>query len=132
MPRDRKQTVMIALLVLMSLQIYVVWAILLARGAFAGVFVSESHPGMPIFHLTAEFLMATVTLIGALGWWRGAPWGTSVTLLGVGMAAYATINAMGWAVVANLPLLTPMVIFLVVVAVVSWSITRRHAGGHTG
>ena len=53
-------------------------------------------------HLLAEFLMATLPAIGAIAWWRRLQWGPGLLVFGLGASLYASLNAMGWALV-NLP-----------------------------
>jgi hypothetical protein len=119
----------VIVLVVLSLAIYVIWALNLAAGAFSeGILVPDTSTGLPIFHLTAEFLMVTVTLIGAVGLCTGTRWGRGVTLVGLGMFTYAAINALGWAVVNDPVQGIPMVLTVVLAVFAVPHLIRREGG----
>jgi hypothetical protein len=70
------------------------------------------------FHLVAEFLMATLPAVGAVAWWYGRHWGPQVMVLGLGASAYASLNAIGWALVNQVALAIPMALGLAVAVAV--------------
>ena len=110
------KNVILILLLIASLTIFALWGLNLSGGAFPyGVFVGSQETSLPIFHLVAEFLMATITLIGVIGIWRRKPWGEEITLFGMGMFTYSAINSMGWTFINDPTQSIPMVITLIIV-----------------
>lgn len=88
----------------------------LAGMGFGDATVGAPIRSIPIFHLSAELLMAVVPAVGAVAWWQGRRWGPSLVLFGLGTWVYAVANAAAWAVV-NEPALLPIFtvsIFIVV------------------
>lgn len=86
--------------ILDSLAIFGLWAMNLSRGAFPhGILTPQAETSLPVLHLTAEFLMAGITLAGAMGMWFERRWGKGLFLLGLGMFLYSAVNSLGWAVV---------------------------------
>jgi hypothetical protein len=109
--------------------IYTIWALNLATGVFSeGILVPGTSTGLPIFHLTAEFLMATLTLTGAVGLWRRTRWGGGVTLVGLGMFTYSAINALGWAVINDPAQGIPMLLTIVMAVFAVPHLIRREGG----
>ena len=110
--------VLIAFLLLDSIAIFGIWAISLTSGAFEeGLLTYQLQGTVPAGHLVAEFLMAGVTLAEAIGWGVGARWGRGLTLFGLGMFAYSSINSLGWALYNDPAVAIPMVLTLGVAAV---------------
>ncbi|HIQ06804.1 MAG TPA: hypothetical protein EYH31_14185 [Anaerolineae bacterium] len=110
--------VLIAFLLLDSIAIFGIWAISLTSGAFEESLLTYQLQGtVPAGHLVAEFLMASVTLAGAIGWGVGARWGRGLTLFGLGMFTYSSINSLGWALYNDPAVAIPMVLTLGVAAV---------------
>jgi hypothetical protein len=72
---------------------------------------------LPLFHYIAEFLMATTTLVGVLGLWRGATWGRGGSLVGLGMFGYSAMNSLVGAVVNGRVQGIPMVVAAVAVLI---------------
>jgi hypothetical protein len=108
---------LIILLVLSCVGVFAIWMVELAGGAFdEGIFTYQLQGNIPIFHLIAEYGMAIVLLIGAVGWWQNRGWGRGVTLFGLGMFSYAAINSMGWALHNNVAVALPMVAVLLLAA----------------
>ena len=80
-------------------------------GAWLG---PRALPAVLLFLLGGELLMATVPAIGAVVWWKGRRWGHEVMLLGLGAVIYASVNAIGWALVNQPALVIGMAVGLVV------------------
>jgi hypothetical protein len=115
---EKIKTLILALLLTASLGIFVLWGLNLAGDAFpSGVFASQEESSLPIFHLTAELLMAGITISGVIGYWRRKTWGKGLLLLGMGMFTYSAINSMGWAVINDPLQAVPMGITLVLVII---------------
>ena len=71
-------------------------------------------PAVLLLHLIGEWLMATLPAIGAVAWWQGRRWGHGLLLLGLGAATYASVNAIGWALVNQPALAIGMVVGLLI------------------
>lgn len=96
---------------LASLGIFALWTLNLARGAWEqGIFKYQLTGNIPVFHLTAEFLMALITLAGILGLAANRRWGQLVFVLGIGMFLYSAINSFGWALHNDLAQGIPMIL----------------------
>lgn len=114
---EKLKNLLLALLLILSLAIFGIWGMNFAAGAFVdGLFVGSQETTLPIFHLVAEFLMAVLTLVGVIGFWRKKQWAKGLTLFGMGMFTYSAINSMGWAVINDPVQAIPMGITLVIVA----------------
>jgi len=88
-----------------SLAVLAYWPWVLARGDSAeGLLDVQPRPTVPLSHLSAELLMALVTLVAAAAWARKLPWGAPLLLFGLGMFSYGTLNALGWALYESPPL----------------------------
>ena len=105
-----------AFLVLAGIAVFAIWGMNLAGGAFANGLFVYGDGNYPILHLAAEFLMAGITLAGAIGWWAGIRWGRGLTLFGLGMFVYSSINSLGWALYNNPLVAIPMILTLSVAA----------------
>jgi len=113
---EKFKNLLLVLLLILSLAIFGIWGVNFAGGAFSeGVFVGQPETALPIFHLVAEFLMATLTLVGVIGFWRKKQWAKGLTLFGMGMFTYSAINSMGWAVINDPAQAIPMGITLIIV-----------------
>jgi hypothetical protein len=124
----RVERILLALVAIDCLAVVAIWKANLAGGAFpAGLFAYQLEGTVPIFHLTAEFLMAGVTVVGLLGLWRRRAWGPVVLLLGLGMFAYSAINALGWALHNDPSTAVPMFATLLLVALLVPTMVRRLA-----
>ncbi|MBS3754050.1 MAG: hypothetical protein KGY46_11795 [Anaerolineales bacterium] len=116
--------------VLDSLAVLGLWAMNLSQGAFAqGIWTPQAETSLPVMHLAAEFLMASVTLTGAVGMWSGKRWGAGVFLLGVGMFSYSALNSLGWAVVNDPVQGIPMGLTLIAVLVAALSLKQINKTG---
>jgi len=114
---EKFKNLLLALLLILSLAIFGIWGMNFAAGAFEeGLFVGQPETALPIFHLVAEFLMAVLTLVGVIGFWRKKQWAKGLTLFGMGMFTYSAINSMGWAVINDPVQAIPMGITLIIVA----------------
>lgn len=109
--------ILIALLFLDSVGIFWIWGVALVDGAFQDGLFAYQEGNIPIFHLTAEFGMALVTLAGLYGWWHDRSWGRGITLLGMGMFTYSAVNSMGWAIHNDVALAIPMIATLLLVLI---------------
>ena len=108
--------VLLILLFILSLAVFAIWGMNFAAGAFPnGIFAGQQETSLPVFHLTAEFLMAGITMAGVIGLWRAQKWGKGLTVFGMGMFTSSAINSMGWAVINDPIQAIPMGITLVVV-----------------
>ena len=108
---------LISLLIISGLAVFGVWAKLLQKRPFPEGLLAYRMDGMvPAFHLAAEFMMAAITMVGAIGWATGAAWGPVVAVFGLGFFAYSSINSLGWALHNSKPLAIPMVTTAVVAA----------------
>lgn len=117
----------VGFLILISLAVYLIWGLNFATGvvSLGGTFLPTTERSLPILHYLAEFLMATVTLIGAIGLARRAAWATGVTLLGLGMFIYSAINSLGWAIVNDRTQGIPMLITLIAALFIAPYLVRR-------
>jgi uncharacterized membrane protein len=132
------RTILIGFFTLLSLAVYAIWLANFASGtaSIAQALTPTSETGLPIFHYVAEFLMASVTLIGLFGFWRRTSWGRGVTLVGLGMFGYSALNSLGWAVVNDMAQGIPMIVAAVAVLVAvpyllqqeTFSAERRKSG----
>ena len=114
--KNKSLNILLILLFILSLAVFAIWGMNFAAGAFPkGVFVGQQETSLPIFHLTAEFLMAGITIAGVIGLWRAKKWGRGLTIFGMGMFTCSAINSMGWAVINDPIQAIPMGITLVVV-----------------
>lgn len=80
---------------------------------------------LPIFHLSAEWLMAVLPAVGGMAWWREHRWGPALVLFGFGTWIYAVANATSWAVVNEPILLVNFAVSLFVVAFFGIPLIRR-------
>ena len=96
-----------------SLAVLAYWPWVWAQDAFAeGVLAVQQQGAVPLSHISAELLMALVTLVAAGAWARKLPWGAPLLLFGLGMFAYGTLNALGWALYESPPLAVLMALVL--------------------
>jgi hypothetical protein len=108
---------LISLLIISGLAMFGVWAKLLPKRPFPEGLLAYQMDGMvPAFHLAAEFMMAAITIVGAIGWAVGAAWGPVVAVFGLGFFTYSSINSLGWALHNSKSLAIPMIIIPVVAA----------------
>lgn len=116
---DVSRAIFIGVFTLLSLAVYAIWVANFVTGAasLAHALTPSTETGIPLFHYVAEFLMATITLVGLLGLWRRASWGYGLTLVGLGMFGYSALNALGWAVVNDMRQGIPMIVAIVAVLV---------------
>jgi hypothetical protein len=124
----RIQRIVAAFFFVDSLAVLAIWAGNLAGGAFPnGLLARQQEVSIPLLHLVAEFLMAGVTLAGVVGLWQGRRWGTSLTLVGMGMFAYAALNSLGWAIVNDPVQGLPMALTLLAAAAAVPLLSRSHS-----
>jgi hypothetical protein len=110
---------LISLLFIIGLAIFGVWSMLLRKRPFPkGILVYQTEGTIPVFHLTAEFAMAAITIVGAAGWLVGASWGPMVVIFGLGLFAYSCVNSMGWALHNSKSLAVPMIATFIIAMVV--------------
>ena len=116
--KNKLLNVLLILLFILSLAIFAIWGLNFAAGAFPnGVFAAQQETSLPIFHLTAEFLMAGITLVGVIGLWQARKWGRGLTVFGMGMFTCSAINSIGWAVINDPIQAIPMGITVIVVLI---------------
>ena len=120
--------ILAGILVLLSLAVFAFQGMNVMTRAFGNVLVYQREGNIPIFHLVAECLMATVTLAGAVGLWQGVRWGSNVALLGLGMFTYSAINSFGWALHNDMTQGIPMIVTVVVAAFAAPYLIRRMGG----
>jgi hypothetical protein len=48
------------------------------------------------FHIAAEYLTAAACLLGGVGLWLAAGWGSPLALAGLGAALYSSVNSPGY------------------------------------
>jgi len=115
----RNTTILLILLLIDCVAIFVIWALNIFSGAFPnGLFTGQREVSLPFMHLSAELLMAGITLVGVLGLFYGRIWARGITLFGLGMFTYSAINSMGWAILNDPIQAVPMVITILLAIVV--------------
>lgn len=122
-----KKRLIVGFLILVSLAVYGIWTLNFVSGSvqLGETFAPTTTRSLPFLHYLAEFLMATVTLIGAIALARNAPWASGVTLLGLGMFIYSAINSLGWAVVNDQVQGIPMFVTLIAALIIAPYLIRR-------
>jgi hypothetical protein len=73
--------------------IFAQWGFFLAYGSVPEL---ENSPREIAFHMTAEFLMGIVLLIGSVGLLQEWRWAPVMYLTGAGMVVYSVINSPGY------------------------------------
>lgn len=113
-PRALWEKIVLGYWTVNSLSIFVLWTTAFVTGSEwkDGLFAYQNG-NIPIFHLTAECLMAVTTLAGLVAWNGGRDWGPLLALVGAGMFGYSAVNSMGWALHNDRTLAVPMTLTLV-------------------
>jgi len=68
------------------------WIIVLLKKK-ANLFIE--HPFERLFHITAEFIMATLAIVGGIALILELTWGLYMFLFAMGLILYAIVNAIG-------------------------------------
>jgi len=61
-----------------------------------------------VLHVAAEVLAGVVSVVAAIGLVTGRAWATIAGAFALGMVAYSTINALGWALRNDRKLVVPL------------------------